>query len=288
MRKKSTAVEIARTGVVVTLAACMITSCGLATNTLAQDLAWERWKQCDGKYPTVQVKEVRTDGQIWFNYSSTSDLAAVQECLRVALENQARRQAVAAPPKAVAAPTLAGEASRLQAPRLRVGDEWAFRWESPQGKGTFVWAVDREETIDGTDFYVIKSGTRESLYRKADLAFYLDRVAREVETRNTPPIILMVWPLGAKNVWDQSYIRERPAERTTEDMRISCNISEKEEIVTVPAGSFSAFYLACRNSRTNAINFEMWYAPDIRFLVKDRTHLKSGVRERELLQYRLK
>src|SRR5262249_7608705 len=29
------------------------------------------------------------------------------------------------------------------APVWMIGDRWAFRWESPRGSGTFVWAVNR-------------------------------------------------------------------------------------------------------------------------------------------------
>src|SRR5262245_49242400 len=34
------------------------------------------------------------------------------------------------------------------APSWKRGDEWAYRWKSPTGKGTFIWSVDREETLD--------------------------------------------------------------------------------------------------------------------------------------------
>ena len=34
-------------------------------------------------------------------------------------------------------------------PVWKPGYEWGFRWESPQGKGTFVWTVNREEIVDG-------------------------------------------------------------------------------------------------------------------------------------------
>jgi hypothetical protein len=62
------------------------------------------------------------------------------------------------------------------APTWRPGDEWAYRWESPQGKGTAVWSIVRVETVDGTEYYVVKSGeTGEIYYRKADLAWTMER-----------------------------------------------------------------------------------------------------------------
>jgi hypothetical protein len=55
-------------------------------NTLAQDLAYERWQQCAGKYPTLKLKEIRTDGQIWWQSGDLSpgDVRGLNECLREA------------------------------------------------------------------------------------------------------------------------------------------------------------------------------------------------------------
>ncbi len=84
------------------------------------------------------------------------------------------------PPKAVEpvlspSPQMAKEQSPIGigpvvAPVWTLGDEWTYRWESPRGKGTYVWSVDREEIVDGIEHYVIRSGQREIYYRKSDLA----------------------------------------------------------------------------------------------------------------------
>jgi hypothetical protein len=53
-------------------------------------------------------------------------------------------------------------------PVWKPGDEWVFRWESPRGKGTFAWTVNREEIIDGVEYYVVASGRQREMYwRKA-------------------------------------------------------------------------------------------------------------------------
>jgi hypothetical protein len=31
----------------------------------------------------------------------------------------------------------------IQAPVWKVGNEWAYRYDTPAGTGTFVWSVDR-------------------------------------------------------------------------------------------------------------------------------------------------
>jgi len=50
-------------------------------NTPAQELAFERWKECN-HFATVRLKEIRPDGQIWVNYTSSGELARWQQCDR--------------------------------------------------------------------------------------------------------------------------------------------------------------------------------------------------------------
>jgi hypothetical protein len=46
--------------------ATLASACGLATNTLAQDLAWERWEKCN-RFRGITSKEIKTDGHtgVW-------------------------------------------------------------------------------------------------------------------------------------------------------------------------------------------------------------------------------
>ena len=64
--------------------------------------------------------------------------------------------------------TSTGSRDPMLKPTWAVGDEWSYRWQSPQGKGTFVWVVDRFERVNGIDSVVVKSGTRETFYRRDD------------------------------------------------------------------------------------------------------------------------
>src|SRR5262249_10595860 len=73
-------------------------------------------------------------------------------------------------------------------PVWKPGDEWAYSWRSTQGSGTFVWSVLREEVVDGIPLYVVKSGQRELLYRRSDLALYLERSGGTTQTRFVPPL----------------------------------------------------------------------------------------------------
>jgi hypothetical protein len=89
-----------------------LAGCAAMQNTLAQDLAWERWKQCDN-IPGVTLKEIKTDGQIWVLY--TDNLGKWQECDRLAGRAQGARRATAPsgpPPVAsVAGPDSRGPAT---------------------------------------------------------------------------------------------------------------------------------------------------------------------------------
>src|SRR5262249_24089860 len=71
-------------------------------------------------------------------------------------------------------------------PRWNVGDEWAYREETPAHVLTFVWSVDDIEIVDGVEHYVVKSGTRRIYYRSTDGALMLQKISGAVVNRYTP------------------------------------------------------------------------------------------------------
>jgi hypothetical protein len=180
-------------------------------------------------------------------------------------------------------------ATGVPLPQWKVGDEWAYRWESPQGSGTFVWSMDREELVDGVTYYVIKSGSaRETYYRKNDFAFYMEKVNGQVETRFTPPAAFFAWPLISGAKLEVRYTRERPLERQTEEVVVICEVGSVES-ATVQAGTFpDVVKIACLNSRTNTPTFEAWVSPAVKRMVRERTYFPYGVRERELIGLKLR
>src|SRR5437870_5843146 len=169
-RSRATAAAVVSTGSLLCVGIMLFLS-ACAASTLAQDLAWERWRQCSG-YPAIRLKEIRPDGTVSIDSNHGAPLTAYRECMRKAAEEQASKgKAVQNVGAATATPILAPPG----APEWRRGHEWAFSWQSPRGKGMFVWSVDRVETIDGTEFYVIKGGRAESYWRRADLAFHMNK-----------------------------------------------------------------------------------------------------------------
>src|SRR5205823_2433648 len=126
---------------------------------------------------------------------------------------------------------------------------------------------------------------REIYWRKHDRAYYMDRVPDGIETRHVPPTPAP-WPLVVGKSWEWRYTRERPIERATSEEIRACTV-EKQEQTIVPAGTFATLKIACRDPRSGKVMLEVWWSPDVRQSVKERATLSYGVRDRELLRYRL-
>ncbi len=190
-------------------------------------------------------------------------------------------------PKVTAAPPAAGATLRgAAAPVWQVGDQWAFRWESADGQGDYLWTVDRRERIDGVEHYVIRTGPREIFLRTSDLATSLERAAEHVERRNTPARLAFSWPLAAGATWRQRYTEEGEG-RAASERRIAWKV-EGEEEVRVEAGTFKALRIVAQHDPTPAVMYEMWYAPEAKQWVRLKEHFPNGVRYRELTALNLR
>src|SRR5262245_35855853 len=289
-------------GALVALTALVGCAAGTLQDTPRQAYVRELGHGCNNS--TMHMSKVDADGRYWVQgAANVISVTPYFDCMKEAQRRlpyatwlAGRTSSDAAPAKnpSVAATPVRGEAigsgSLVQSiPVWRRGDEWSYRWESPQGKGTFVWAVDREEVKDGTAFYVIKaSATRELYFRKSDLAYYMDTVNGQVENVHVPPSVLVRWPLEPGNTWDLRYTRERPLDRTAEEKEIRCESASGSESITVPAGTFETIKVTCRDMRTGSLAFEFWPSTTLKFWVRERTYLSTGgVRERELTAVKL-
>ena len=164
------------------------------------------------------------------------------------------------------------------------GYAWGYRYETPRESGTFAWIMDREETLDGTTFYVIRSGSKDIYVRKSDFAYCMEKTNGEIVGRNVPPARFVAAVAGEK--WAVNYVRETPKERRTENLAHTCESSGPEKI-TVPAGTFETLKTTCRSSRTGELTYEIWYAVATRQMVRDRTYYTDGWRDRELIDISL-
>ena len=180
-------------------------------------------------------------------------------------------------------PAAAGDPIRV--PAWKEGDQWTYWWSNPTGAGTFVWTMDREESIDGHDDYVVKLGTqRELFFRKSDLAVHLEKTSGEVQVRYTPPEPRYPWPLAVGAEREEKVVRDQAKPPTVETRPQICQV-EAEESVTVRAGTFRTFKVACRNKPGGDPTFRAWYSPEVRNWVRDWRPVKDGTLERELISY---
>jgi hypothetical protein len=69
--------------------AVIASGCAGLQNTSAQDAAWARWKKCD-RFPTVRLKDIKPNGDVWVWTSYGQDLAAWRECDRAVRLDQQR------------------------------------------------------------------------------------------------------------------------------------------------------------------------------------------------------
>jgi len=286
----------------VLLAALSLLGCAsVGTNTPQQDYTFEIGKRCETA--ATKLERVSADGsRYWIQARGDAGIASSEypkffACMKDQFKTysyldwlKAQKREGSQPPVAVgyAEPATALPAGPIAAPVWQVGDEWQYAYKGPSDSGTFVWSVGRVEPIEGVSHYVIRwGGTREIFYRVSDLALSLERVDGVVQRRETPSRLIYAWPLTPGKTWEQSNREERPIDRQTTD-RNSVWTVEAEETVTVPAGSFRTVKITWRNKNTGAINYEMWYAPEVKQWVKIREALTNSVRERELIAFRLR
>ena len=265
----------------------LLAGCARAVNPAAQELTRERWQKCSD-FPGVRLSQILPDGRIRIFADSRAEAEAWRQCMQQAEVEQRRRG-----PERLASPALLpareqgpAPVARADSPLWKRGDEWAYRWETPQGQGLFVWSVNREEIVDGQEYYVIASGPREMYWRKSDLAIYMDKVGGKVEERNVPPRLLYVWPLEPGRAWEQTFTREQFPDGRAETISVACLV-EAEETITVPAGTFPTLKIVCRNQATGMVINETWYSPKVMNRVREWLPFPDGIWQRELKSYKL-
>jgi hypothetical protein len=271
-----------------------LTGCAAFHNTLAQDRVWAAEAVCKTEVPGFRVTQVVPDGRYWSLVDEAGKATRAQQCMARELQNWRGAQqpsgiAMPTPTTAATGGAAVAVASLNEAslPIWKVGDEWAYRYHSPSGDGTYVWSVGRSEVMDGIDCYVLKTGDRELFYRKQDLAFVRDIVSDVVVGHATPPKPDYQWPLTIGGKWEQTYTHENFRDRRTQELSTRWEVLG-QETVTVPAGTFETIKIVARNSRTGGRLYEYWYAPTVKQWVKIHEWLESGERTREMIAYKLR
>ena len=297
---------------IATLACLIVAGCATTQETPQQSYVWQMGRICDARSPFWRMERVEADGRYVVQGATNAPpgrndyVACMQEQFTKTPYREWLSQRANALESAPVAPSSSGSVTsstatttqsplattsvgasleRALKPTWTVGDEWSYRWQSPEGKGTFVWVVDRFENTDGIDSVVVKSGSRESFYRREDGALRHSTVNGRVESRFNPPFLSLPFPLEVGKEWHPDYARELPMARQTTERLLDCRV-DGEESVTVPAGTFRTFHVICNNQRSKLLNFELWYAPEVGHMVKERTRFSYGIRERELTGFK--
>jgi hypothetical protein len=102
-----------------------------------------------------------------------------------------------------------------------------------------------------------------------------------VESQAVPPYRKFVWPLDTGKTWEARYHWSHTADGRTEE-RVRRHRVIGNESVHVPAGTYQAARVVVTDGTGKKVD-EYWYAPDVRWVVKERLYLAQGVRERELI-----
>lgn len=175
--------------------------------------------------------------------------------------------------------------AKAERPEWRVGDEWRFAWKRPGTNGTLTREVAREDTFEGTQVYVIRSGKNEYMYTKATLGLLADVQNGRLNVRRTPAFEFFSWPLEIGKEWRSTYLYENLAEKSSENHDFRMVVSGVER-VQVPAGIFDAYKINAYQFYSGALAAEYWYSPDTKWFVRMRIHRQDGVREDELISFK--
>ncbi len=132
-----------RSALTALLAAVFCAACGelpaSLRNTPLQDLAWERWRECN-HFATVRLKEIRPDGQIWISYTSSGEFAGWQQCDREARARQKVSRPSAAAPSDSPTPATAAPPADANARTLSDKVKFAYFTTERPAPGTIIEA----------------------------------------------------------------------------------------------------------------------------------------------------
>jgi hypothetical protein len=213
-----------------------------------QERAWEDFQTCRSVAPTARIVELQENGLLRYE-AIDANVRRMESCLKE--RGRWSRNL---------------EPQRPEPPFPTKDDETAFQWLKD---------------------YKLKARAPAAPAQAAETtpSPAMDMVSGEVETRYVPPRVLLIWPLRPGKTWENTSTRESPGDRQTSVIVEACQIGALES-VTVPAGTFEAYKITCRNLRTGRINHEIWYSPEVKHYIRERSRFDYGIRERELILFK--
>lgn len=175
---------------------------------------------------------------------------------------------------------------KIERPEWKLGHQWRYGWKSPGTSGTLTREVVREESFANVPAYVVRVGKNENFYAKEVLGLIGTMVGGKVTLKRDVPYQPLSWPLEVGKEWNNSFTLERLVEKSSQrfDNRV---VVSKVESVQVPAGIYEALKIEVYGAYTGNLLNEYWYSPQVKWFVRSRAYNQDGVREEELLSYKI-
>jgi hypothetical protein len=175
---------------------------------------------------------------------------------------------------------------KIDRPEWKVGDQWRYSWKRVGTSGTLTREVVREDTFAGVSSYVVRVGKNESFYTKDVLGLLATMSGGKVTLKRNAPYQPLSWPLEVGKEWKNSFTLERVEEKSSQTFNHRMVVAKVEE-VKVPAGAYEAFKIEVYGDYSGNLLSEYWYSPQVKWFVRTRNYQQGGVREEELLSYKI-
>ena len=175
---------------------------------------------------------------------------------------------------------------KAEKPEWKVGYEWRYAWKRPGTSGTLVREVVKEDVFNGLPSYMVKAEGNENFYAKDGFGLLATVSKGKVLSKRDLPRHNLSWPLEVGKEWQNAYTLERIEQKSSQrfDQRM---VVTKIEEVKVPAGNFQALKIEVSTSRGGNLVEELWYAPQVKWFVKSKFYSQNGVREEELISFKV-
>jgi hypothetical protein len=235
-----------------------------------------------------QLKEAQEDSQAkaFFLQRYSGSPWSTREFVSSSTRKPAEMQARPAGTPSIVVTAAGQDGARAEKPEWKIGYEWTYAWKRPDRSGKYVSYVIREEDFEGKPSFVIRNEKNDDYYTKDALAVIARKTGSRLIFKRSGPRVNYLWPLVVGKEWTNSYLRENIQEKSSQTFSYRMRVAKVEQVET-PAGSFETFKIEVYIPRDGRLFAEYWYSPQARRAVKEREFLDDGLREAELVSYKL-
>lgn len=187
------------------------------------------------------------------------------------------------------APPLSGV---VDAPLLGPGSTWTYRIVDSSQKDpiTLVMTFEKEDVYRGNAVFAFRAGN-ETLFYDRNLNFVAVMADGRVLREASPSYRALDFPFYVGKEWRAVFtFQDHVRTLSWVPVEVFWKVKEYDQ-VKVPAGQFRAFHLVSDPSTNWGLEEEVWYAPEIKAIVKwkhERTsahYLGKGKQSGELVQF---